>query len=242
MSRYYWRDTEEPMLGEGAEADEDAQQLARMLRKLAEQGAGMSGVEMDGFVAGLVVLPDTVPTAEWLPQVWGPESVFENMDEAEKMEAAVLGHYHGVARTLEEAPEQYLPLLEMDERDEGVLWKPWILGFARAVRLRPAAWARIECSDDLDTLETLQVVQRLYDAANGTSDLEARGLELLDNLAPMLIGGAVRDLNAARKTEVAGANERPLPDMPGETVPKAVRESPCPCGSGHAYSRCCGAH
>ena len=47
------------MLGEGAEADEDIQQLARKGRRLADRGTAMSAVEMDGFVAGIVVLPAT---------------------------------------------------------------------------------------------------------------------------------------------------------------------------------------
>ena len=39
--------------------------------------------------------------------------------------------------------------------------------------------------------------QKLYDAANGTGELEPMGLDLLDDVAPMLIGGLVRDFNAA---------------------------------------------
>ena len=55
MTRYIWRDTLEPVLGEGAEAGEAFERLARMLEKLGVQGEVMPPVEMDGFVAGLVV-------------------------------------------------------------------------------------------------------------------------------------------------------------------------------------------
>lgn len=58
MTPYYRRDTLDLMVGEGAE---DVQQLARKLRRLAQRGGAISGVEMDGFVAGLLVLPDRVP-------------------------------------------------------------------------------------------------------------------------------------------------------------------------------------
>ena len=57
------------MLGEG---DDDIQQLERKLRRLAQRGGATSSVEMDGFVAGLLMLPENVPAAEWLPQIWGP--------------------------------------------------------------------------------------------------------------------------------------------------------------------------
>ena len=73
MSRYHWSDTLEPVLGEGIEAEEDIQQLGRKLGKLAEEGAAMPAVEMDGFVVGLQVLPEVVPAPEWVVHVWGCE-------------------------------------------------------------------------------------------------------------------------------------------------------------------------
>ena len=48
------------MLGEGVEADEDIRQLARKLRRPTERDGAMSGAEMDGFVAGIPMLPDKV--------------------------------------------------------------------------------------------------------------------------------------------------------------------------------------
>lgn len=213
MSRYVWSDTLEPVLDEGVEADEDIQWLGRKLGRLAEEGEAMPVVEMDGFVAGLAVLPDTVPAVEWLPQVWGPGTVFETIEEAREMESALLRHYNGVALTLAEDPELYRPLLEKDERiGAGVVWKPWIVGFARAMRLRPGGWARIESSNELNVQESVLVTQKLYGAANGTSDVEPMGLDLLDDVAPMLIGGLVCDFSATKNAGGGKTLERPLPD------------------------------
>ncbi len=240
MSRYHWSDTLEPVLGEGIEAEEDVQQLARKLRKLAEEGAAMPAVEMDGFVTGLQLLPEVVPAPEWIVHVWGPETEFDNIEEGMEMEAALLGHYHVVGRTLEEEPDQYRPLLEEDVRDVGVIWKPWIIGFARAMRLRPAAWARIESSDDLDVQEALLVMQRLYEAAKGTSGLEPEGLDLLDEMAPMLICGMVRELSSlGRSLDDAKRSEAYVTEVSPSTAEGQV---PCSCGSGRPYRRCCGAH
>ena len=149
----------------------------------------------DGFAAGLQVLPEVVPARGWLVHVWGPETALADIEEAAELEAAVRAHYYGVARTLEEDPEQYRPLLEIDRRDGGVFWKPWVLGFVRAIRMRPAAWVRIESSNDLDVQEALLVIQRLYEAANGTSGLAPEGL-VLDEMASILICGMVRELSA----------------------------------------------
>ena len=52
------------MLGEGVEAEENIQQLGRKLGKLAEEGGAMPLLEMDGFVVGLLVLPDAVSAAD----------------------------------------------------------------------------------------------------------------------------------------------------------------------------------
>ena len=243
MTRYVWSDTLEPVLDEGIEADEEIQQLGRKLGKLAEEGGAMPAVEMDGFVAGLAVLPDSVPAAEWLPQVWGPGTVFDDMEEAEAMGAAVLEHYNGVALTLEMDTEQYRPLLEKGEGiGAGVVWKPWIVGFARAMRLRPGGWARIESSNALDVREAVLVSQKLYDAANGRSELGRMGLDLLDDVAPMLIGGLVRDLNAARKSADGGEAGRPLQEAPDVIAAGVARETLCDCGSGRLYTGCCGLH
>ena len=52
-------------------------------------------------------------------------TVLDDMQEAEKMETALLGHYNCVAGTLKEDLEQHRPLLVMDERTEvGVVWTP----------------------------------------------------------------------------------------------------------------------
>ena len=156
------------------------------------------------------------------------------------MEAALLGHYHVVGRTLEEEPDQYRPLLEEDVRDGGVIWKPWIIGFARAMRLRPAAWARIESSDDLDVQEALLVIQRLFEAANGTSGLEPEGLDLLDAMAPMLISGMVRELSSLWQSQ--GGAKRREANVTEVSPSTAEGQVPCACGSGRRYRRCCGAH
>ena len=243
MTRFGWGDTHGAEQDEAADdVDEELEELARMLRKLSANGGAMSVVEMDGFVTGLALQPDRVPTSEWLAHVWGDGAEFENNDEARTMEAAVIGHCNGIIRTLGHEPERYGPVLEVDEQTEAVYWQPWLGGFARAMRLRPGAWARIESSNDLNVLEALQVIQSLYAAANGTSKLSEDGLELLESMAPMLIGGMVRDLNAFQQSRDGSATERPAPVASEGAGAETEPDAPCGCGSGRPYRRCCGAH
>ena len=242
MSRFHWSDTGEPVLGEPAAAEVSVDLLAEMLGKLPPESNAMSVGEMDGFVTGLVVYPEIIPPSEWLPHVWGPDTEFGSAGQAEAMEWALIDHYSGIACSLAQEPEHYGPVLEVDDHSEEVFWKPWIFGFARAMRLRPGAWERIEGSDELDVIESVQVIQRLYEGSTGTSKLTEEGLELLDSLAPMLIGGMVRDLNARKRSRGVSAVERLVPVASGAAGAKTVPDAPCGCGSGHPYHRCCGVH
>ena len=139
-------------------------------------------------------------------------------------------------------PEEYRPVLEMGKETQVVFWKKWIVGFARAMRLRPGGWAKIEGSDELHVLESIQVMETLYAAANGTSKLEKERLDLLDSLVPVLIGGMVKGLNARKLSRGESGAER-LPAGPIAEIDEALRSvAPCSCSSGRAYARCCGAH
>ena len=93
--------------------------------------------ELDGYVAGLIVCPETIVPSEWLPGVWGEDHAFGDAGEAEATIAAVMGHYNRIARELAECPEDYAPVFEIDPNGDDTLWEPWIDGFERAMRLRP---------------------------------------------------------------------------------------------------------
>ncbi len=221
---------------------EALQRLAVTLNELGPEGAAMTVGEMDGFVTGLLVCAQIVPPSEWLPVVWGPETEFESIEEAEATVAALIGHYNGVARTLAYEPENYGPVLEVDEITDEVFWIEWIRGFESAMGLRPETWEQIKRNDEQDVTEAVEVIHTLYAAANGTSELAEKGLDLLVSMAPTLIGGMVRDLDARKHSRGPGAGERLVPGLPGATGEKAGRDEPCGCGSERRYDRCCGVH
>ena len=186
--------------------------------------------------------PELGPPSEWLPEVWGADTELERIEADEATVAALLRHYNRVARTLAFEPQNYGPVLEVDENTGEVFWKAWIRGFARAMRLHRGAWERIEGSAELDVIEAVEVIRTLVAAANGVSKLAEEGIELLESMAPTLIGGMVRDLNARKKFRGVSAGERLVPDPPRARVGEDENHAPCGCGSGRQYSRCCGAH
>ena len=86
------------------------------------------------------------------------------------------------------------------------------------------------------------MIHALYAEADGISILSEEGSELLTNMAPTLIGGMVRDLNARETSRGAGAGARLVPCSPLTIDRDAARAAPCACHSGRAYARCCGAN
>ena len=78
------------------------QQLSDALLDLGEDA--MVLVELDGFVAGILVCPEMIPPSDWLPLVWnsegGSDPVFEDLAHANKVMGLVMEYYNQVALAL----------------------------------------------------------------------------------------------------------------------------------------------
>ena len=218
-------------------------QLEKELLALGEET--MLIEEVDGFIAGLLVCPDLIKPSAWLPIIWGGDGddqqpAFDNLKQVNRVLSLIMDHYNGVARTLMERAGQYSPLLPVDERNGDILWELWIEGFAKAVKLNPAAWQKL-LDGNADTAVAMRGMLALVDLACGDQRGPRRDDVLTttshDNIARWIV-----TLNAWRL-----ANYRPMqhatatPPTPS-SVPKIGRNDPCPCGSGKKYKKCCGLH
>ena len=76
-----------------SDTDTDLDRLQDVLNAIPAERDGMTIGELDGYVAALIVYPDTIPPSEWLPAVWGEDHEFGDAAEAEATIAAVMGHY-----------------------------------------------------------------------------------------------------------------------------------------------------
>ena len=232
------------------DTDPDLDRLHDLLSAIPAERDGMTIAELDGYVAALIVCPDTIPPSEWLPAVWGEDHEFGDVAEAEATIAAVMGHYNRIARELAEHPEDYPPVLEIDPNGGETLWEPWIDGFERAMRLRPDACEEIALSDDEEASASVSMIVALDDFYYGRSELTEEAEDELDRLAPGMIPEFVRNLNAWTKSRQIGKSGRggagfhapSVHDDPPAFGRKVGRNEPCPCGSGQKYKRCCGAH
>ena len=233
-----------------SDTDAELDRLHDLLNAIPAERDGMTIAELDGYVAVLIVCPEMVLPSEWLPEVWGGEHEFADIDEAEATIAAVMGHYNRITRELAEHPEDYAPVLEIDPNGGDTLWEPWIDGFERAMRLRPDAWEEIALSDDKEASASVSMIVALNDFYYGRSELTEEAEDELDRMAPGLIPEFVRNLNAwtkswqvgKRGSSAAQPHVRSGREEPTAFGRKVGRNEPCPCGSGRKYKRCCGAH
>ena len=201
--------------------------------------------QLDGFIAGLVVTPDDIPTEAWLPVVWGDEAatdaglaLFGDAVRLAEVTALILAHYADVADVLRNRPDDYGPIYGVGEDEEEVIWDAWVLGFQSALALRPEVWEpALEAGEDDPARQALDAFLSLYDLATGETDMPQDGVEELQAAAPDLIPALVISLGAWADEQAAGGPRNTTPIR----VTKIGRNDPCPCGSGKKYKKCCGA-
>jgi uncharacterized protein len=175
--------------------------MAELLYHLPFKNDGMTLSNFDGFCAGLIICPDMVLPSEWLPIVWGAdvEPFFQDPDQAEITIDAVLDHYNSVAKVLANNPDNYDPVFGIEQNNDGLLWRQWIDGFERAMRLRPNVWKQIIESDDDEAASSVGMIIAMNDINHGQSKLDDAAIDYIDDIAPELIPKLVRFLNAWTK-------------------------------------------
>lgn len=184
--------------------------------------------DLDGYLTGLILCPEVVPPAEWLPVVWGGVEAgppFEDPLDVQDFETMLVARHAEIARDLARA--KFRPFFEVDPRNGDVLWDVWIEGFATAIDLRPDAWAAVD-------VPALAYLTTLVAIADDTSDLASDEINAMYDTAAAEIPAQVAALYAWRERQGVAVVEVVAP------VTKVGRNDPCPCGSGKKHKKCCG--
>jgi uncharacterized protein len=132
---------------------EELDGLDRLLLKLPADAA-MTLDGMDGYLTALLVGPkallSTLPSAEWLPWIWGGDSESGSEDAApfpskrqkKSTVVMVLRHLRHIAEQLNKHPDDWEPIFSVAEKgaQEWADGRDWCAGFLQAVDLLPSAW------------------------------------------------------------------------------------------------------
>jgi uncharacterized protein len=132
---------------------EELSGLDQLLQKLPADGA-MTLDGMDGYLTALLVGPasllSTLPTADWLPGVWGGDAAggsedatpFPSKRQKKATVVVLLRHMRHISEQLHHAPDDWEPIFSVAEQgaDELADARDWCAGFLQAVDLLPSAW------------------------------------------------------------------------------------------------------
>ncbi|MEH3045621.1 UPF0149 family protein [Sphingomonas adhaesiva] len=206
----------------------DPDPLAALEYLLAERfDDAMLLSELDGYLAALIVGPDTVPQSRWLPRIWGGgPSLLTDEAEAQRFVDLLIHHYEELRRNI--AGGAFEPLVDVDERSGETMWELWIEGFAQGMALAPAGWNRLRVTRDPDGAAAMAGISRLVAIADRLIELTREEEDEYDRTATTLIAGWVPMIDRWRLTHDQG----PATRAPG-------RNDPCPCGSGKKHKKCC---
>ncbi|EGF31204.1 hypothetical protein IMCC9480_177 [Oxalobacteraceae bacterium IMCC9480] len=194
---------------------------------------------LHGYFTALVIGPEMVPLAEWLPPIWGESDEtgpdFKNPKEFDHIVGLISRFMNEVAITFEVAPKEFEPLFcEFEFEGKQLLdGEAWAWGFWEGTQLRADAWAPIWTSNLADIMRPIYLL--------GAEEIEESEMHLVDT-----------PLKAHKMTiEIESAIPHilkywaPIRTSGVETVqrdsPKVGRNDDCPCGSGKKFKKCCGA-
>ena len=127
--------------------------LDRLLQALPADAA-MTLDGADGFLTALQVGPPellaTLPTADWLPWVWGGDgpgghaeaAPFASKRQRKDSVVQLLRHLRHLGAQLADAPDDWEPVFSIAEQgpNEWADARDWCAGFLQAVDLQPSAW------------------------------------------------------------------------------------------------------
>lgn len=192
----------------------------------------MQPVELEGYLTGLVVVPDRVPMDRWFSGLWGPgESVvFDSTEHLQSTIDSVMEHYNAVIDEIDHKGAKWKPMFFGARGEVNIdQCSRWVHGFWKAMMFAPEAW--LELGDDEQTrmlVEPFAVFLHseetggqpgTYKTRREMAEHIPRALPALRKLAQMRAG---EEISTERKSHKVGRNDQ------------------CPCGSGKKFKRCCG--
>lgn len=235
-------------LDQGPLSDAEIDELDRFLLKTEGIDESMDIATLDGFLTAILCGPKMIMPSEWMRWVWDMERgedapEFASQAQAQRILQLLMRHMNDIARTLQQAPEQYEPLL-MENPNDGdpiPILDEWCSGFMKGVGLDSEGWLPVVIGKP-DWLSTIM----LYGTEEGWELLTKKNLSLDEHRAlAASLADTVRNIHALfleqRKNEMTqGMLPAVMRREPIRNPEKIGRNAPCPCGSGKKYKHCHG--
>jgi uncharacterized protein len=236
------------MLSPSPLTDEEIKELDEFLLEAEGIEESMDISTLDGFFTAIVCGPKTIMPSEWMRWVWDMQSgkdapEFKDQAQAQRVLGLLMRHMNDIAQTLQQAPEEYQPLL-MENPNNGdpiPIIDEWCLGFMKGVQLDSDGWLPLVIGKP-DWMSTIT----LYGTEDGWEALKKKNLSLDEHKALAAgLAETVQKIHALwleqrRKQIASGTLADVVRSEPIRNLNKVGRNEPCPCGSGKKFKQCHG--
>jgi uncharacterized protein len=194
----------------------------------------MPVLELEGYLTGLVVIPDLISPSIWITGLWGDEEpIFDSTEQMQAVLGSVMDHYNAVIRLIDTKGSRWKPLFFAPDGNVDIeQCSLWVSGFWKALLLAPDGWMVL--ARDTRTQSLLEPFAAFIDLDDGVGPPLP---DDIDEIRRSCGEDIPHVLPAMRKFAQIRAEEDD--DMP-QPSRKVGRNEPCPCGSGKKYKRCCG--
>lgn len=217
--------------------------LADVLSRFGDKRA-MNLEMLDGFFAALICGPETVLPSEYLPQIWGAQSInepdFETKPILQEFLSLLVRHWNATCDTLQSG-EVFLPLLLNNENDVAPA-NDWATGFVRGMDMRRNSWSVL--MDDEKHGGSLIPILALAHEHHPDAEMRPYKEPINAEMRERLIAGATAGVMAIyhyfEAERLLEARERAAVRTFRRDAPKIGRNDLCPCGSGKKFKHCCG--
>jgi len=234
----------------------DDNKLTKLLEKL---NAKMSLHGVYGLFYGCVAAPVLVKPSQYMPHILDSEnSTYESMEQAESFMNTIMALWNGIARSQMKDDDMICPERGYPKNETGLSGKAddlasLINGFMTGLTLGEAQ--EDDFTDDaLEALRSLAeilafsegltetlwkehgslestVIQETLDSLDGAEDIV---FDCINRIALGLADARKRSFDETRSfQELNKSAQQAFSD-------KVPRNSPCPCGSGKKFKKCCG--
>lgn len=193
-----------PPTSEATLGDDEVAELQALLDAVPAPLQPLDADTLDGFLCGVIVQPQAVPPARWLPYVTDDDGrALPPGFDARRLHALALRRHGELARAIT-GRAWFDPWLFADaEPEEGDVVYPWVAGFAAALEIFPELMRRggdalleplallyrhLEVDDLEDADELLALIEAsepVGDLAESAQDLVAATLQIADVAAAM---------------------------------------------------------
>ena len=201
-------------------------------------GASITGLH--GFFTSVVSGPMVAPS-EWMPVIFGDsdDRVWESVDQARRAMNTVMRFYNEVATDLRAGDRFSIMIDRIGEEPDAVdLADDWCKGYLLGASLRDTEWE--EAMEDPELSPAFLPMLGIVSPEEIGLDPGDRGK--YDEMLELLPECAIEIHAWWRKKFVDATQSHSESTQPGtvrRAAPKIQPNTPCPCGSGKKYKRCC---